>query len=56
MFNYSMNTDDGHQYPASFKNPVSKGDEVYYKGTRYLVFRVIHSADGSGSTIECDRM
>ena len=56
MYKYLMKTDDGNKYPASFNNPVSKGDEVVYKGIRYAVFLVCHHGDGSGSIIECDKM
>lgn len=56
LFNYLMRTDVGNQYPATFHNPVSKGDKVVYKGTLYLVRVVIHNGNGTGSIIECEQL
>jgi hypothetical protein len=56
MYTYLMKTNDGNKYPTSFSYPVNKGDEVVYKGIRYCVSVVCHYADGSGSTIECNKI
>ena len=58
-FNYLMKTCDGRQIAATFRNPVSTGDQIYY-GTengieQFMVFEVKHSVNG-GSTIVCDKM
>lgn len=61
MYNYLMKSDDEVRRPVSFKNPVSKGDEVYMQnpeglGIRvYIVQKVMHFVNGS-STIMCMRI
>lgn len=59
MYKYLMIIDDGSQVTATFSNPVSKGDQVYYQADKiiepYMVFEVKHAV-GGGSTIVCDKM
>ena len=55
MFKYLMKTECGNQYPLSTENAVSKDDEIYYKGGRFVVLVVAHMHGGK-TTVFCRKI